>query len=171
MPDGVVIDANIIPDFYRQYRVKIGLVYEVVIWITDNVGVAINDHIATEWKNTCSAGLFLEWYTDQLKLGKIRKIECGIICNAIVKKMVNNHGFPAYSRDIHYIRCAYFTDSIKYIMSYNYDFYEPRCKAQSVQARLRAREQRSGGFCRFLLRHLGIRVGMPLHCKSDFNIP
>lgn len=171
MPDGVVIDANIITDFYKEYRIKTGLVYKVVIWISGNVGIAINDHIATEWKNICSADLFLTWYTDQLKLGNIRKIECGNICNAIVKKMVNNHGFPAYSRDIHYIRCAYFTDSTKYIMSYNYDFYEPRCRKQSVQARLRAREQRLGRFCNFLLSQLGIHVGMPSHCKSDFSIP
>jgi hypothetical protein len=171
MPDGVVIDANIIPDFYREYRIKSGLVYEVLNWITNNVGIAINDHIATEWKNTCSADLFLAWYTDQLKLGNIRNIICGSLCSAIVKKMVNNHGFDARSRDIHYIRCAHFTDSIKYIMSYNYHFYEPACMQQSAQARYRAREQRLGRFCKFLLRQLGIRVGMPLHCKSDFNIP
>lgn len=171
MTDGVVIDANIIVDFYREYRGKNGPVYEVVIWIKDNVGIAINDHIATEWKNTCSADLFLTWYTDQLKLKKIRNVECGSLCDAIVKKMVNNHGFPARSFDIHYIRCAHFTDSTKYIISYNYDFYEPGCRCQSIQARRRAREQRLGRFCNFLLRQLGIRVGMPSHCKSDFNIP
>lgn len=171
MPDGVVIDANIITDFYREYRLKTGLVYEVVIWISGNVGIAINDHIVTEWKNTCSADLFLAWYTDQLKLGNMRKIECGSIPSDIIRKMITKYGFPARTLDIHYIRCAYHTESTKYIMTYNYDFYDPVCKRSTIHARTRAREYRQGNFCNFLSRKLGISVGMPAHCKTDFGIP
>ena len=171
MPDGVVIDANVISDFYREYRKGSGLVYEVVVWISINIGIAINDHIATEWKNTCSADLFLTWYTDQLKLGAIRKIVCGNISRGIISKMINKYGFPARSRDIHYIRCAYYAESTKYIMTYNYDFYDPTCQRSTIQARRRARELRQGKFCNFLSTQLGISVGMPQHCKSDFGIP
>lgn len=169
MADGVVIDANIIPDFYTEYKKGSGLVYDVVVWISINNGIAINEHIATEWKNICSADLFLTWYTDQLKLGTIRKIECGNISRDIKKKMVM-YGFPVNTRDIHYIRCAYYTESTKYIMTYNYDFYDPICQRSTIQARIRARELRQGGFCKFLLDKLGISVGMPQHCKSDFVI-
>lgn len=171
MSDGIVIDANVINDFYNEYRIKNGLVYEVVIWISGNIGIAINEHISTEWKNTCSADLFLSWYADQLKLGNIRKVICGNINKNIKKKMVNEYGFPATSRDIHYIKCAYYTDSIKYIMSYNYHFFEPKCEAQSAKVKYRAREQRLGRFCKYLYQELGIRIGMPSHCKNDFNIP
>lgn len=171
MPDGVVIDASVIPDFYREYQQESGLVYEVVAWILINIGIAINDHIAAEWENTCGADLFLAWYTDQLKLGNIRNIECGNISRGIVSKMINTYGFPARSRDIHYIRCAYYTDRTKYIMTYNYDFYEPTCQRRTIQARRRARELRQGTFCNFLLTKLGISIGMPQHCKSDFGIP
>ena len=171
MPDGVVVDANIIPDFYREYVEGSGLVYEVVVWISANTGIVINDHIAAEWKNTCSADLFLTWYTDQLKLGTIRRIECGNVSRVIKRKMINVYGFPAYTRDIHYIRCAYYTESVKYIMTYNYDFYDPVCQRSTSQAKRRARELREGRFCEFLSAELGISVGMPQHCKSDFDIP
>ena len=170
MADGVVIDANVIPHFYTEYMKGNGLVYEVVVWISINTGIAINDHIATEWRNICSADLFITWYADQLKLGNIRKIECGNISRDTKKKMINMYGFPANSYDIHYIRCAYYTESTKYIMTYNYDFYEPKCQRSTIQARSRARELRQGRFCKFLLTELGISVGMPQHCKSDFGI-
>lgn len=170
MADGVVIDANIIPAFYSDYRVKNGLIYEVLIWITANLGIAINEHIASEWKQVCSADLFLTWYTDELKVGNIRKIECGNLSGGIIKKMRIKYGFPVYSADIHYIRCAYYTDAIKYIMTYDYDFYEPRCRKSSIRDKRRARECRQGRFCKFLLRYLGIHVGMPSHCKKDFDI-
>ena len=170
MSDGVVIDANIIPEFYTNYKVKNGLVYHVIIWLSNNVGIAINDQIAAEWKEVCSADLFLAWYTDQLKLGNIRNVECTNISRAIIKKMITTYGFPARSLDIHYIRCAYSTKSVKYIMTYNYDFYDPKCQRSTIHAKNKARECRDGRFCRFLLRQLGIRVGMPLHCKADFGI-
>lgn len=171
MSDGVVIDANIIPEFYRDYKAKGGFVYHVIIWLSNNVGIAINDQIATEWKEVCSADLFLTWYTDQLKLGNIRNIKCGNISRAIIKEMIITYGFPARSLDIHYIRCAYYTKSVKYIMTYNYDFYDPRCRRSTIGARRRARECREGRFCRFLSRQLGISVGMPLHCKADLGVP
>jgi hypothetical protein len=172
MADGVVIDANLIPDFYKDYKVKSGLVYIVVTWFTDNVGIAINGQIAAEWKNVCSADLFLSWYTDQVKLGKIRNIECRKIPREreVVKEMVNSHGFPARTGDLHYIRCAYNTDRTKYIATNNYDFFEPACKRASSQARHRAREMRQGYFCQYLHKKLGIRVGTVHHCKSDFGI-
>jgi hypothetical protein len=170
MSDGVVIDANIIPEFYENYKVKNGLVYDVIIWLSNNIGIAITNQIAAEWKQVCSADLFLQWYTNQLKLGNIRNVECTNVPRAIIKKMITTYGFPARSLDIHYIRCAYNTDSVKYIMTYNYDFYDPKCQRSTTHAKTRARECREGSFCRFLLRELRIRVGMPLHCKVDFSI-
>jgi hypothetical protein len=172
MPDGVVVDANLIPDFYRDYKSKSGLVYTVVIWFTENVGIAINRHIAAEWKDVCSADLFLSWYTDQVKLGKIRNVECGKIHREreVLKEMVITHGFPAHTRDVHYIRCAYYTERTKYIVTNNYDFFEPACKGASSGARYRAREMRQGHFCQYLYKKLGIRVGTAHHSKSDFGI-
>lgn len=170
MANGVVIDANIIPVFYGEYKKRSGVVYDVVLWILINTGIAINEHIATEWKNTCGADIFLKWYTKQLELGTIRKVECGNIGMDAKKKMIM-YGFPVNTRDVHYIRCAYYTESTKYIMTYNYDFYEPKCQRSTIQARSRARELRQGKFCRFLSKELGISVGMPQHCKLDFNIP
>jgi hypothetical protein len=171
MPDGIVIDANVINDFYKEYLVKNGFVYNLINWIIGNIGIATNQHIHAEWKNTCSADLFLTWLTDQIKLKKIKNVECGNIDKNIKKKMAQIYGFPVNTRDFQYVKCAYYTDSTKYIMTYNYHFFEPICESQSTQAKNRAREQRMGSFCKFLLKELGIRVGMPSHCKTDFNVP
>jgi hypothetical protein len=170
MPDGVVVDANLIPDFYKEYKIKSGLVYTVVTWFTENVGIAINGQIAAEWKQVCSADLFLSWYTDQVKLGKIRNIQCANIPRKVLKAMGNVYGFPVYTRDVHYIRCAYYTDRTKYIATNNYHFYEPTCMRATSGARYRARELRQGGLCRYLHKELGIRVGTAHHCKTDFGI-
>lgn len=171
MSDGVVIDANVISEFYQEYKKESGLVYETVTWMLTHTGVAINDHISTEWENTCGASLFMTWYTDQLKLGNIRGVESARIPRELIKRMGIDFGFPIRSMDIHYVRCAYSTSSTKYIVTYNYHFYEPKCSQQSASAKSRAREQRLGKFCCFLFDKLGITVGMPSHCKSDFCIP
>lgn len=171
MPDGVVIDANIIPDFYKEYCIRKGNIYNIVIWIKNNIGIVVNAQISTEWKQVCSTDIFLTWYTDQLKLGTIRNIICDNLPKHLIKKMVQDYGFPANTLDIHYIRCAYYTEKTRYIITLNYDFYEPSCRKGSLKERNRAREKREGRFCRFLSDKTHIRVGMPEHFRKDFSLP
>ena len=90
-----MVDANIILAFYNDYREKKGQIYDLIIWIISDIGIAINSHISTEWKETCSADVFLAWYIDQLKLGTIRNVVCDNLPHHLVKKMVQDHGFPA----------------------------------------------------------------------------
>jgi hypothetical protein len=170
MPDGIVIDANIIPQFYKELKASQGQLYRIVDWLSNNCGIAINDHIAVEWENVCKAQLFLDWYADELKNGRIRKVSCKPLPINYPKKRMIDYGFPHTSTDIQYIECAYSTDRTKYIMTENYDFFDPKCKTMAIKARKRAREDRQGRLCRFLLKKLGIRVGMPTHCRIDFGI-
>ena len=171
MHDGVVIDANIIPKFYRELSRATGFLYGIVTWLSHNRGIAINEHIQAEWTNVCSAPIFLDWYTDELKNGRIRKINSQPVPRDVRKKMRIQFGFLCNPIDLRYIECAKATPFTKYIMTEDHDFYDPRCKRKTKQTRERAREQRKGAFCCFLLGVLGIRVGMPVHCKTDFSIP
>lgn len=171
MYDGIVIDAHIISKFYLELCKATGFLYGLITWLSRNPGIAINDYIQAEWKNVCSAPVFLDWYTDELKNGRIRRINSPPIPRQIVRKMRIDFGFPCYSLDLRYIECAKATPLTKYIMTEDYDFYEPKCKRMSPKTRQQAREQRKGTFCCFLLGVLGIRVGMPVHCKTDFSIP
>ena len=171
MSDGIVIDASIIPKFYQELRVERGFVYKIVTWLSNNCGIAINDFISNEWERLCSAPLFNDWYTDELKNGRIRKIGSTRIPEQYKRKMRDEYGFPCRSRDFKYIECAHSTDKTKYIMTEDYHFYDPKCDKQSRSRKQLARERRQGRFCKFLANALGIRVGMPIHCKSDFSIP
>ena len=101
-------------------------------------------------------------------MSEVKKI--GYLPRDIVKKMVQDYGFPAQTLDVHYIKCAHYTDRTKYIVTGNYDFYEPSCKMGSIKERHRAREKRKGRFCKFLQKQFRIRVGTIVHCKEDFKI-
>lgn len=169
--DGIVIDANIIPQFYNEFIKDGGYLYDIITWLSYNYGIATNDFINTEWERVCSATAFLEWCTDQLKSGRIRKINSQPIQTQVKKTMRIVYGFPCHSIDLRYIECAASTQSVKYIMTEDHDFYDPKCKGETKQAKKQARECRQGRFCRFLLDNLGVWVGMPKHCKVDFSIP
>ncbi len=171
MSDGIVIDANIIPKFYKELSIDSGYHYHLITWLSRNRGIAVNDYILCEWESVCSAPVFMDWITDELKNGRIRKIDSQPISRQIARKMRIDFGFPCHSLDLKYIECSNASQSTKYIMTENYDFYEPKCKRMSSNYKQRVREQRQGTFCGFLLAVLGIKVGMPVHCKADLNIP
>ena len=170
MSDGIVIDANIIPQFSQELRKDAGHIYEIITWLSQNCGIATNDYISNEWDDVCSDHWFQDWYTDELKNGRIRKINSKRISFDKKKTMRIKYGFPTNSTDYQYIVCAYSTKNTKYIMTENYHFYDPKCLRQTIHARRRSRDDRNGLFCSFLINKLGIRVGMPNHCVSDFDI-
>lgn len=171
MSDGVVVDASIIPNFYRELCVDDGCVYRTVIWLSERCGIVASNKVLAEWEGVCSAQVFVEWLTDQLKVGGVRRIQGRKIDWRIVKKMRLDCGFPCEDRDLEYIQCAHATESKRYIVSEDMDFYDPRAKSGEASMKRWAREERCGQFCRFLLRHLKIRVGTLRHCREDFGIP
>lgn len=170
MSDGIVVDASIIPDFYRELSFGDGVVSQVVGWLTERCGIVASDKVLEEWENVCCAQEFVEWLTDQIKEGGVRRIEGKKLDRGTVKRMRVNCGFPCKDCDLEYIECAHATRSIRYIVSQDMDFYDPMAKKTSVRMKRWAREQRQGQFCRFLLRQLGIRVGTIEHCKEDFGV-
>ncbi|MGA8849378.1 MAG: hypothetical protein WB564_06110 [Dehalococcoidia bacterium] len=171
MSDGIVVDANVIPDFYRELCVNNGCVYRTVIWLSEKCGIVASDKVLIEWENVCSAQVFIEWLADQLKAGGVRRIQCKKIDRRIVKRMRVDCGFPCKDRDLEYIQCAHATASERYIVTEDIDFYDPRAKGGEASIKRWAREERCGQFCRFLLRRLGIKVGTISHCREDFGIP
>lgn len=171
MSDGVVVDANVIKDFYRELCINDGCVYRAVIWLSETYGIVASDKVLVEWENVCSAQVFIEWLADQLKLGGVRRIQGKRIDRQVVKKMYLDCGFPCRDRDLEYIQCAHATVSRRYIVTEDIDFYDPRAKDGEASIKRWAREERHGQFCRFLLRRLRIRVGTVRHCREDFGIP
>lgn len=169
--DGIVINADVIPQFYQELIQDSGDLYDIITWLSHNWGIATNGFIHAEWERVCSAPSFLDWCNDEIKNGRIRRVNSQPIQTQVKKRMRIQYGFPCYSLDLQYIECAASTQSVKYIMTEDYHFYDPKCKGKTKQAKEQARECRLGRFCRFLLNNLGVRVGMPKHCKDDFSIP
>jgi len=165
--DGIVIDANIISKFYKEFIIDEGDLYVLINWILDNCGVVFTDLIYHEWISTCNNFVIKEWIADGLKLGKIRYTNPQLD-RAIIKKLHINFGLPKKSRDIEYIRCANVTLT-KYILTNDIDLFDPKLKNDTSKAKKNAKNNRSSKLCRFLLKELKIRVGTPHHCVNDFN--
>jgi hypothetical protein len=72
------------------------------------------------------------------------------------------------SRDVEYIKCAINTD-IKYILTEDIDFFDPKKKSAPVKEKIRIKNFRKGSFCRFLKDEFGITVGLPEHCIEDLK--
>ena len=170
--DGIVIDANIISKFYKEFIIDEGDLYDLINWILDNCGVVFTDLIYHEWISTCNNYVIKEWITDGLKLGKIRYTNPQLD-RAIIKKLHINLGLPKKkngkkSHDIEYIKCANVTLT-KYILTDDIDFFDPKLKNAKGKKKIDAKINRNGKLCRFLLKELKIRVGTPHHCVNDFN--
>lgn len=165
--DGIVIDANIISEYYKEFIIDEGDLYDLINCILDNYGVVFTDLIHHEWISTCNNYVIKEWITDGLKLGKIRYIHPQLD-RAIIKKLHTKFGFPKKSHDIEYIKCANVTLT-KYILTNDIDFFDPKLKNDTIKAKKDAKINRMGKLCRFLLKELKIRVGTPHHCVNDFN--
>lgn len=169
----MVIDANIISKYYKELIVDEGELYNLINCIFNDFGIAVSDLILHEWNSTCKNDILSSWITDGIKLGKIKYVDPSLDRN-IIKKLHINYGLPKKnngktSRDIEYIKCANVT-SIKYILTYDIDFFDPRLKTAHERTKKNAKENRTGRLCRFLEKELNIIVGLPSHCISDLNI-
>lgn len=168
MTDGVVIDANVISSFYKEFLDDEGDLYDTINWILVNRGIATSDLIIAEWTATCRNDVLKSWITDNLKLGKIKYVNPELD-HSIVKKLSLKYGLPK-SRDVEHIKCANVT-STKYILTNDIHFFDPKLHSASQKAKKHAKNERKGQLCIFLRKQLGIIVGIPDHCVDDFCIP
>ena len=84
------------------------------------------------------------------------------------KRVIHNtYGLPSRgSRDIEYIKCAINTE-IKYILTEDIDFFDPKKKESSAIDKYRTKNERQGAFCKFLNKNYKITVGLAEHCRDD----
>ena len=165
MDDGVIIDANIIPQFLPQYVKQEGNIYDLFNDILSKYGIAICKQIQREWLNTCNHPIIEAWLTDNLKNGNIRHVKPKLHRD-IKKKLRTDYGLPRGSPDIHLISCANVTE-VRYIISEDMDLFDPKMKRAKSKTRTRIKQKRTGNLCRYLHKQLKIRVGLLHHCRVD----
>src|SRR4030042_4996926 len=93
MYDGVVIDADLMEQFYPQMVMENGQLFQMVSCLCVMPGLAVTEIIENEWYATCGAQAFKDWVTDMLKVDRIRFVEPDLEQHTL-KKIHNDFGLP-----------------------------------------------------------------------------
>jgi predicted nucleic acid-binding protein len=167
MGDGVVVDTNIISNYYQEYIEETGDIYGLIEKLLKNCGIAITELLENEWHNTCGSQLFDVWFTDNVRDGYIQYVK-PYINRQILKKIHNDFGLPKEGRDKELIKAANVT-TYKYILTKDIDLFDPKKKQASIKEKERIKKERKGRLRQFLRRKLDITVGLPEHCWFDLE--
>lgn len=167
MSDGVTIDACVMRDFMEEFLANVkGTTRVLVEEVAAGVGLAIDQggKIKHEWLTTCQNPYFHEWYAAQVYQGRIKELASTIPEHH--KKALSRIGLPPDGFDKVYIAVANNT-KIRYIVSCDMDFFDPKLKKGDEKAKCRARDDRRGELCCYLRRRMNIRVGTTFHAYAE----
>jgi predicted nucleic acid-binding protein len=168
--DGLVVDANIMNYYIQEKRKEDGELYKLIESIIYCCGLAINDTVEREWRNTNKGQFFDIWFDELMLDQRIKYVTDSNKLTSHQKRQIHNEfGLPRNkSKDIDYIECAINTE-IKYILTDDTDFFDPKKKKASSKEKIKVKNQRQGAFCKFLKKEFGIIVGLPDHCYEDLQ--
>lgn len=172
MSQGIVVDANIVAQFIHQHIIQSpGAAKRFIERAAVSHGLAVDDtlRIEQEWFSTCGSPYLKEWFVSKLYEKAIRRVT-PTIADQHKKKLLNELGLPRKGYDLVCISTANATE-IKYIVTEDMHFYDPKLKRADEKAKCRAREHRCGALCRYLRCSMGIRVGMLHHADNDLYPP
>ena len=167
--DGVTIDADVMSQYYQESVSEEGEIYCLINKIVNSCGIALSDLIEHEWKQTTGNQFFNIWFDEQLVNGRLNYIKNRKIHRDIKKKIHDDYGLPKKDRDIEYIKVAYNTETIKYILALDMHLFDPKKKSASSAEKYKARDERKGKLCKFLKKDLKITVGLCCHCVDDLS--
>ena len=168
--DGIVADTNIIKYYYDDVsHDEFNFQRKLIDSICDNCGFVINEQIYWEYELKITTFGFKDWLGTMMWEGKIDYINerSETKLSPHNKNIIHDKfGLPRNnSKDIHFIICANHT-TIKYIITNDIDFFDPKKKEVNSENREKIINQRSGQLCHFLEKKLGILVGLPTHCHQ-----
>ena len=169
--DGMVVDANVMDEYFKGAPEERGEVYDLVSKILESTGIAICKIIEYEYEKRTNKQFFRIWEKEQLKNGHICIMGKHSLHRDIEKEIHNKYGLPKStkaenSKDIHYIRIANETQ-IKYIVTKDIDFFDPKKKMDRNKEKIK--RDRSGALNKFLKKKLKIIVGHPTYHKSEIE--
>jgi hypothetical protein len=149
---------------------KVAEAKQLVDKIHLTIGFALDSggKIEHQWSTTCgwkAGNPFREWFVQALKQGRIQLV-VPAFPEQHKKKLRIDLGFPDDRFEQTYIGVANVT-TIRYIVTEDMHFFEPKHKDADEQTKRRSRDERQGSVCRFLRRHMNIRVGMPAHAWQE----
>jgi hypothetical protein len=156
--------------YIKEKKKEDGELYNLMEFIINCCGLAINDTVEREWRNTTGDEFFNIWFVEYLLAQRITYVTDSNKLTLHQKKKIHNEfGLPrGRSKDIDYIECTINTE-IKYILTDDTDFFDPKKKNASAKEKTRVKNLRQGELCKFLRKEFGIIVGLPDHCCGDLK--
>ncbi len=163
--NGIVIDANVIHIWYREWLEQRGDLYKLIFVLSRTIGLAADakGRILNEWEHQAKLPGIREWIDDELKNGRLSLVNA----TPIDKHSSQLHiklGLDRSSTDTVYVWCAYSTTT-KHIMSWDVDLFDPKAKSDSKK-RAEAMTDRKGKLCRYLEKNLDVCVCEGKHCMN-----
>ena len=170
MCEGVVIEGHLLIELRKELRNGQGALYDIVVWLETNCGIAMTDLIQTHWvdKGLMKDQYFHTWYVEKVNAKVIRWATEKNLNKHQWKKIHNEYGLPKDLYDRGYIKCAHGTAKPKYILSEEIPLHDP--KVINPPKKLVVIQQHSGALCKYLEDQLGIQVGNREHFKARFAI-
>ncbi len=129
-------------------------------------GIVVDEgkKIEQEWLTTCQGPFFREWYVKQIYDRRIKTVRP--VLHEHHKKRLREFGLTQDPFDPVYIAVAN-TTSLRYIVSGDMHFFDPKLKCADAKSKYRARESRKGALCCFLRNELRITVGTITHAYAE----
>jgi len=166
MPDGVVIDTNIMSKFNKEgFFNTPGELCKLIDDILNSYHIALSELLYYEWKATCNSQPFKYWLDNNMLSQKIESVNPSIDEN-IMKKIHNVFGLPRKGKDKELIKIANVT-LIKYILTEDIDLFDPKEKLSSAKRKEEIKSKRIGQLNKYLKKELNITVGLYSHCRND----
>jgi hypothetical protein len=175
LSDGVSVDACVMALFAKSFlpaegEANVPEAKQLIERIRSTIGFAIDSgrKIENQWLNTCgpkSGAVFREWYVQSIKDGKIKQV-VPTLSEQHKKKLRIDCGFPNDQFEYTYIGVANST-KVRYIVSVDMHFFEPKHKKADEKAKCRSRDERKGSVCKYLVEKMQIRVGTIGHAAAE----
>jgi hypothetical protein len=160
LPNGAAVDANIMCKFTESLIHDIETNERAVVRkLQSSHGFVIDDRgqIKHQWLETCGTNVFGEWFYQGLKTGIIREVQATLE-KQHKKRLQQGCGMPTKRAELMYVAAANVTE-LKYIVTDDIDFWEPKAKKRGNREKHdEIKQQRKGTVCKYL-RSLNIRVG------------
>lgn len=165
--DGLTVDACVMRQFDEEVRHSLhGTARQLIDAVISDYGIVVDEghKIQHEWLTTCQGPFFREWYLKQIYDRRIRTVRP--VLQEQHKKRLQQLGLTQDPFDPVYVAVANAT-KLRYIISGDMHFYDPKLKCADAKSKYRARENRKGALCYFLRTELRITVGTITHAYSE----
>jgi hypothetical protein len=159
---GIVIEGHLIPDISKSIVLESGNLYQLIIWIVSNCGIAWNAYIDQHWQLKVGHRdeVFKQWFAEHISKHHVHEVAPKPLPRNIMQNIYQKYGLPPppHSFNKHYLECANGTDRPRYILADEMDLHDPKEKRSTPSRQDLIRKGETGKLSRYLKREAKITV-------------